>query len=131
VTDTIARRWEKALFDFLYLSPTRGRPFAAVPELDLSRRYRKSIVREGVVHGTFSSKVESRHAFDPRSRQGSSEPYRLHPKPHQARSTTVPLSSSGTTGIGSVDVADLGREGRRAVPGALRQRLAALLDVLD
>lgn len=39
---------EKALFDFLYLSPTRGRLFAALPELELPRGFRKSIVREWV-----------------------------------------------------------------------------------
>jgi predicted transcriptional regulator of viral defense system len=36
---------EKALFDFLYLSPTRGRMFAALPELDLPRGFRRSEVR--------------------------------------------------------------------------------------
>ncbi len=36
---------EKALFDFLYLSPTRGRLFAALPELELPRGFRKSVVR--------------------------------------------------------------------------------------
>jgi hypothetical protein len=41
-------RPEKALFDFLYLSPTRGRLFAALPELELPRGFRKSIVREWV-----------------------------------------------------------------------------------
>jgi predicted transcriptional regulator of viral defense system len=39
---------EKALFDFLYLSPTRGRLFAALPELELPRGFRRSIVREWV-----------------------------------------------------------------------------------
>ena len=37
---------EKALFDFLYLSPTRGRLFAALPELELPRGFRQSMVRE-------------------------------------------------------------------------------------
>lgn len=36
---------EKALFDFLYLSPTRGRLFAALPELDLPRGFRRSVAR--------------------------------------------------------------------------------------
>lgn len=36
---------EKALFDFLYLSPTRGRLFAALPELELPRAFRRSGVR--------------------------------------------------------------------------------------
>ncbi len=39
---------EKALFDFLYLSPTRGRLFAALPELELPRGFRKSVVREWI-----------------------------------------------------------------------------------
>ncbi len=39
---------EKALFDFLYLSPTRGRLFAALPELELPRGFRRSVVREWV-----------------------------------------------------------------------------------
>jgi hypothetical protein len=39
---------EKALFDFLYLSPTRGRLFAALPELELPRGFRKGLVREWV-----------------------------------------------------------------------------------
>jgi len=33
---------EKALFDFLYLAPTRGRLFAALPELELPRGFRLS-----------------------------------------------------------------------------------------
>ncbi len=36
---------EKALFDILYLSPTRGRLFAALPELELPRGFRRSEVR--------------------------------------------------------------------------------------
>jgi predicted transcriptional regulator of viral defense system len=36
---------EKALFDFLYLSPTRGRLFAALPELELPGGFRRSEVR--------------------------------------------------------------------------------------
>ncbi len=36
---------EKALFDFLYLSPPRGRLFAALPELELPRGFRRSAVR--------------------------------------------------------------------------------------
>lgn len=36
---------EKALFDFLYLSPTRGRLFAALPELELPRGFRRSVTR--------------------------------------------------------------------------------------
>jgi len=36
---------EKALFDFLYLSPTRGRLFAALPELELPRGFRRSELR--------------------------------------------------------------------------------------
>jgi predicted transcriptional regulator of viral defense system len=39
---------EKALFDFLNLSPTRGRLFAALPELELPRGFRRSAVREWV-----------------------------------------------------------------------------------
>ena len=37
---------EKALFDVLYLSPTRGRLFAALPELELPRGFRPSIARQ-------------------------------------------------------------------------------------
>jgi predicted transcriptional regulator of viral defense system len=36
---------EKALFGFLYLSPTRGRLFAALPELELPPGFRRSEVR--------------------------------------------------------------------------------------
>ncbi len=36
---------EKALFDFLYLSPTRGRLFARLPELELPRGFRRSLAR--------------------------------------------------------------------------------------
>ena len=36
---------EKALFDFLYLSPTRGRLFAALPEIELPRGFRRNVVR--------------------------------------------------------------------------------------
>lgn len=39
---------EKALFDFLYLSPTRGRLFTALPELEVPRGFRRSAVREWV-----------------------------------------------------------------------------------
>lgn len=39
---------EKALFDFLYLSPTRGRLFAALPELELPRSFPRSAVREWI-----------------------------------------------------------------------------------
>ena len=39
---------EKALFDFLYLSPTRGRLFAALPEIELPRRFRRSALREWI-----------------------------------------------------------------------------------
>ncbi|MBN1611503.1 MAG: type IV toxin-antitoxin system AbiEi family antitoxin domain-containing protein [Polyangiaceae bacterium] len=39
---------EKALFDFFYLSPTRGRLFVALPELELPRGFRRSAVREWV-----------------------------------------------------------------------------------
>lgn len=39
---------EKALVDFLYLSPTRGRLFAALPELELPRGFRRSAAREWV-----------------------------------------------------------------------------------
>jgi predicted transcriptional regulator of viral defense system len=38
-------RPEKALVDVLYLSPTRGRLFAALPELELPRGFRPSIAR--------------------------------------------------------------------------------------
>jgi predicted transcriptional regulator of viral defense system len=41
---------EKALVDFLYLSPTRGRLFAALPELDLPRGFRRSAAREWLRH---------------------------------------------------------------------------------
>jgi predicted transcriptional regulator of viral defense system len=37
---------EKALIDFLYLSPTRGRLFAALPELELPRGFRPSLARQ-------------------------------------------------------------------------------------
>lgn len=37
---------EKALVDFLYLSPTRGRLFASLPEVELSRRFRRSVARD-------------------------------------------------------------------------------------
>ena len=36
---------EKALVDVLYLSPTRGKLFAALPELELPRSFRPSIAR--------------------------------------------------------------------------------------
>jgi predicted transcriptional regulator of viral defense system len=39
---------EKALIDFLYLSPTRARLFAALPELELPRGFRRSVAREWV-----------------------------------------------------------------------------------
>lgn len=39
---------EKALVDFLYLSPTRSRLFAALPELELPRGFRRSVAREWV-----------------------------------------------------------------------------------
>lgn len=39
---------EKALFDFLYLSPTRGSLFTALPELELPRGFRRRVVREWV-----------------------------------------------------------------------------------
>jgi predicted transcriptional regulator of viral defense system len=39
---------EKALFDFLYLSPTRGRLFASLPELELPRGFQRSVVREWI-----------------------------------------------------------------------------------
>jgi hypothetical protein len=35
------RRLRKALVDFLYLSPTRSRLFAALPELELPRSFRR------------------------------------------------------------------------------------------
>jgi predicted transcriptional regulator of viral defense system len=41
-------RPEKALVDFLYLSPTRGRLFAALPEIELSRGFRRSVARDWV-----------------------------------------------------------------------------------
>ena len=39
---------EKALVDFLYLSPTRGRLFAALPELELPRGFRHAEARRWV-----------------------------------------------------------------------------------
>jgi hypothetical protein len=39
-------RPEKALVDFLYLSPTRGRLFASLPEVELPPRFRKGAARE-------------------------------------------------------------------------------------
>jgi predicted transcriptional regulator of viral defense system len=39
---------EKALVDFLYLSPTRARLFAALPEIELPRGFRRSVAREWV-----------------------------------------------------------------------------------
>lgn len=39
---------EKALVDFLYLSPTRGRLFAALPELELPRNFRRRAAHEWV-----------------------------------------------------------------------------------
>ena len=39
---------EKALIDFLYLSPTRGQLFAALPELELPRGFRPSLARQWV-----------------------------------------------------------------------------------
>jgi len=39
---------EKALVDFLYLSPTRARLFAALPEIELPRNFRRSVAREWV-----------------------------------------------------------------------------------
>lgn len=37
---------EKALVDFFYLSPTRGRLFAALPEVELPRGFRRNVARE-------------------------------------------------------------------------------------
>ena len=39
---------EKALVDFLYLSPTRGRLFATLPELELPRGFRSSVARKWI-----------------------------------------------------------------------------------
>ncbi|HYR55305.1 MAG TPA: hypothetical protein VEM39_04255, partial [Myxococcaceae bacterium] len=39
---------EKALVDFLYFSPTRGRLFNALPELELPRGFRRNVAREWV-----------------------------------------------------------------------------------
>ncbi len=39
---------EKALIDFLYLSPTRARLFTALPELELPRGFRRRVAREWV-----------------------------------------------------------------------------------
>lgn len=39
---------EKALVDFLYLSPTRTRLFAALPELELSPGFRPAVARDWV-----------------------------------------------------------------------------------
>jgi hypothetical protein len=39
---------EKALVDFFYLSPTRGRLFTALPEIELPRGFRRSVAREWV-----------------------------------------------------------------------------------
>lgn len=39
-------RPEKALVDFLYLSPTRGRLFAALPEIELPRGFRRSVAHQ-------------------------------------------------------------------------------------
>ena len=39
---------EKALVDFLYLSPTRGRLFASLPELEVPRGFRRTAAREWV-----------------------------------------------------------------------------------
>lgn len=41
-------RPEKALVDFLYLSPTRSRLFAALPELELPSGFRRGVAREWV-----------------------------------------------------------------------------------
>jgi len=41
---------EKALVDFLYLSPTRSRLFAALPEVELPRRFRARAARAWVGH---------------------------------------------------------------------------------
>lgn len=37
---------EKALVDFLYLSPTRTRLFTALPEMELPRGFRRAVARE-------------------------------------------------------------------------------------
>jgi hypothetical protein len=39
---------EKALVDFLYLSPTRGRLFASLPELELPPGFRRRAAREWI-----------------------------------------------------------------------------------
>jgi predicted transcriptional regulator of viral defense system len=39
---------EKALVDFLYLSPTRGRLFAALPEIEMPRGFKRSVAREWI-----------------------------------------------------------------------------------
>jgi hypothetical protein len=57
---------EKALFDFLYLSPTRGRLFAALPELELPRGFQRSLVREWVarIPSTRSKTIVTRRLED-------------------------------------------------------------------
>jgi hypothetical protein len=39
---------EKALVDFLYLSPAKSRSFAALPELELPDGFRRRVAREWV-----------------------------------------------------------------------------------
>jgi predicted transcriptional regulator of viral defense system len=49
---------EKALVDFLYLSPTRGRLFAALPELELPSGFRQAEARKWV-HRISSARVRT------------------------------------------------------------------------
>ena len=39
---------EKALIDFLYLSPTRGRLFASLPEIAIPRGFRRAEARKWI-----------------------------------------------------------------------------------
>jgi len=65
---------EKALVDFLYLSPTRGRLFAALPELELPRGFRRAEARRWVarIPSTRRKTIVARKLNDVLARAGTS-----------------------------------------------------------
>ena len=65
---------EKALVDFLYLSPTRGRLFAALPELELPRGFRRAEARRWVarIPSTRRKTIVARKLNDVLARVGTS-----------------------------------------------------------
>jgi len=65
---------EKALVDFLYLSPTRGRLFAALPEVELPRGFRRAEARRWVarIPSTRRRTIVARKLKDVLARAGTS-----------------------------------------------------------